>query len=628
MNNIIREYIDKMQVIKRESMYMDEDYNQMEFGYVKKDIRRLFDDALIPAYKEFAEKDMDAFITIYAAACNYILVYGLHIAEEIALELFHHFRVEFIKDNELNTCLDLIYNGILTQDKTCFHQAIEVFDCYQMPYYYLFLLNARELDSVDDINMNEYLQMPTYYGKLDEEMCKYLLGESDFNSPNDEMVVFMNLIPFISDESIMADIYRDIIKDFKNSAEIINGEMGTLIGEQEISESDIRDLCMRYVEENSELVDDYRLTFTHMFKCINLMDLDYVKNNIVIGKEHISGMMRSFRKHALGFPYKIKSSKAALKNTLQILELLDEVGKKNSQIRKVEHEKEALINKHAHNWKHIVYPETVKKVAKEMYNRGDMEVANTLFHAYNSQSLLQKDLNLLQLQYASTPEEFSRKFSKSIYTPKDRRGVGIGEVFENAMQIVMFRLVMEGIDQRYTTNEVRDNVFSHYNQQVIRDSYTENFIKEKTDPLTIIQWFSSNFYSLVIENADSWSDVRFKPEGLAYIQMTEVFIDLIHNGLNYGVKSKDGYLKLIFEREDYDGRIVYCCKLKNPVDKDQPLFEGSGQGLKSIQDVMMRLNSYESSKLDYKMTEKSVEMEEFTYAFRIVGNRISKGKVN
>jgi hypothetical protein len=338
-------------------------------------------------------------------------------------------------------------------------------------------------------------------------------------------------------------------------------------------------------------------------------------------EENINGLifnkLQGIRLRGLGLPVKMESSKEAFLSRLEIVKL-------NNSLEKAIADKNALINKHAHNWKHIVYPGTVKEVAEQLYASGEIEYANKLFHAYNSQTLLQQDLNLLQLQYTSTPNEYQKAYRKTIYLAEDERGVGILDVFENALQTVLFRLIMEDVDTRYDLVALKNNLFSIVNRKILRERYVEVFVISKNAKISVTEWFSQNLYPITIHFDDCWNDVKFKPNDIAFVQMTEVFIDLIHNALNYGVKSKKGYIQIAFGKEIGGDNCLYTCTIKNPCEGESAFSEGSGQGLKSIYEVMDKLNITDNNFNINNFVVHSIQNNVFSVTFKIQEKMIVK----
>lgn len=273
-----------------------------------------------------------------------------------------------------------------------------------------------------------------------------------------------------------------------------------------------------------------------------------------------------------------------------------ELKKSEEQLEKVINSKNALIDRHAHNWKHIVYPETVKEIAEALYNEGNIEYANKLFKAYNSENILQNDLQLLRLNYASSEEEMQEMFRHDILLSSSKTGLNILDIIENSLDVVMFRIIMEGVDCSYISQEVKSSLGAFNDIEMLRKSYTKNFIEQSKKNISIIEWFNDNIYSLNIKIDKLWKDVKIKKNNIAYTQLIEIFINLIHNAINYGIKSKDGFINLKLELEEIDDILYYTLNLENPIDYKSYFYEGSKQGIKSIKNTLEKLNRIDIEK--------------------------------
>ena len=541
-------------------------------------------------------KCIDDFVIIFAMFCNLYIKAGFHLRGNIKKSINKiAYRLEnIIDDKRLLEYLELIYAGIIFNNRECFVEALEIFPQYQLPYLYLFIKTAKKAIYSYDKELDKLMEY--YYSKLNCEMQQYAIGQGEYIRESSNPAIDENLLPYILFEKRRDKVVRALISCFDSCEKKIIKDVKF----EKIDFTDGRYLLqpfvIKYLESMTKMVNEklkyeefnFNLgTVFEKMKILSSMDKDRSERGCE-DEEEISELyleeLQGLRLIGLGLPVEIEASREVFMGRLEIVKL-------NNSLEKAIADKNALINKHAHNWKHIIYPETVKNIADKLYARGDFEYANKLFHAYNSQSLLQQDLNLLQLQYTSTPEEYQKAFKKTIYLVEDERGVGILNVFKNALQTVLFRLIMEEVDTRYSIIALKNNMFSSVNREVLRDSYVESFVVQSNAKVSVIDWFSKNIYPITISLDDCWNDVKFKPNDIAFAQITEVFIDLLHNALNYGVKSKDGYIQISFEKEVIGDESIYLCTIKNPCEKDSAFSEGSGQGLRSIYEVVEKLNT-------------------------------------
>jgi hypothetical protein len=105
-----------------------------------------------------------------------------------------------------------------------------------------------------------------------------------------------------------------------------------------------------------------------------------------------------------------------------------------------------------------------------------------------------------------------------------------------------------------------------------------------------MEWFSSELYPIKLTGTHYCETINLRKDGIAYIQMTEIFIDLIHNAINYGVKSKGGFINFEIGTDSFEGKNYFVFKLQNPVELETSFVESEGQGLKSVNEVIYKLN--------------------------------------
>lgn len=647
MNRNIMSYVESMELIiekmGRKYTWVNVEGKNMPFDdYVDKriDSNQVIKDldALLEILKDAylnSKKDnlsIDDFVTIFAIFCNLYIKAGFHLRGNTkkSINKIAYRLKNIIDDKILLEYLELIYTGIIFNNIECFVKALEIFPQYQLPYLYLFVKTAKKAIYSYDKKLDKMMEY--YYSKLNCEMQQYAIGEGEYIRESSNLANDENLLPYILFENLRDKVVRALILCFDSCEKKI-------IKDVKFKKNDFTDgrylLCsfvIKYLESISKIVNeelkyeefifDLGTVFEKM-KILSSMDKDKSERGCE-DEEEISELyleeIQGLRLIGLGLPVEIEASREVFMGRLEIVKL-------NNSLEKAIADKNALINKHAHNWKHIIYPETVKNVADKLYVRGDFEYANKLFHAYNSQILLQQDLNLLQLQYTSTPEEYQKAFKKTIYLVEDKRGVGIVNVFKNALETVLFRLIMEEVDTRYSISSLKNNMFSSVNREVLRDSYVESFVVQSNAKVSVIDWFSKNIYPITISLDDCWNDVKFKPNDIAFAQITEVFIDLLHNALNYGVKSKDGYIQILFKKEVIGDESIYLCTIKNPCEKDSSFSEGSGQGLRSIYEVMENLNTISEDFNSNHLVEHCIQNNVFSITFRIQEKMLVKRRI-
>lgn len=302
----------------------------------------------------------------------------------------------------------------------------------------------------------------------------------------------------------------------------------------------------------------------------------------------------AYRKSVLMLPIDISTKTKELIQELMIL--TNDITNKNHKLSALQQEKKDLIDYHRHNWKHIVYPSIVESVAQELLAAGDEDKANKLFSAYNSEMLLKNDLKLLALEYENNPSEqiTLMKDSMLLQSARGSKAKTISSIFCNALDNVVFRIVMEKVD---TSNEIVDvqNYLAakQYDMTSIRESYIENFMGNNCKPKDgqeILTWFSENFFRVRLmfeDNADSWGKLKFKAGDTSWTKFAEIFINLINNALKYG---KD-YLDVTFGKCGRNGSEFFTITMTNPIDPAPGDQEGEHKGLTYIDKFFRSINT-------------------------------------
>ncbi len=302
---------------------------------------------------------------------------------------------------------------------------------------------------------------------------------------------------------------------------------------------------------------------------------------------------------------------------MELRDVNEQLEKSKMELEKAIESKNALIDHHAHNWKHIVYPKTVKEVAEALYAEGNIEYANRLFKAYNSENILQHDLQLLKLSHASSQTEMQEAFRNDILLSNARSGVGIKRIIEDSLDTVLFRIIMEDVDESYSLEQVKGSISGFNSIEQLRKSYTESFITQKKQNKSLMEWFNNNIYQFNLEINPFWEDVKIKANSVAYTQLVEICINLIHNAINYGVKSKEGFLNLKLEFEQVNDINYYTLTTENPVDYNSAFSEGSNQGLKSIRDTLEKLNGTDLQEDRSRLSVETQSEENISYRVKL-----------
>lgn len=117
----------------------------------------------------------------------------------------------------------------------------------------------------------------------------------------------------------------------------------------------------------------------------------------------------------------------------------------NNSLEIEKQRKSDLIRSNVHSWKHIVFPTVLFDLATTLNENNDVENATTLFEVHNSQMMLVHNLELLDLRYNTNDVEFRKKIRSSICSEKLSRAINIISIFNNALNLVLNKLLLERI---------------------------------------------------------------------------------------------------------------------------------------------------------------------------------------
>jgi hypothetical protein len=283
----------------------------------------------------------------------------------------------------------------------------------------------------------------------------------------------------------------------------------------------------------------------------------------------------------------------------QLKRILNEVEKlERGRSREDEYEidyRDMLVVKHAHTWKNILFPSIVKDVADSLNVKGETELANRLLHSYNSQMLLIRDLYLLQVEHLSTNDGFKKVFQRSICRDNEH-GIGIYDMIEKAINLVMFRAVMGSNG----TSSISEG---------LKKSYMESFIEKNNN--SIIEWFG-NFHPFSMNRNRYWDKVRVRSDEIASILLIELFVDAFSNVMKY-IKC-GGSVEV-----DLDRKGVYLtCIIRNSCDAGN-FNEVDGHGLISIKNTVEKINRTSNDEIK-DWTTYRIANGDFILEFKICEN--------
>lgn len=328
--------------------------------------------------------------------------------------------------------------------------------------------------------------------------------------------------------------------------------------------------------------------------------LPYVCVDVIVEKDEYNNRCHkttdSFNERCFTCLYPIVLTSETTKYILiSLLDYFTQLKKSNEKLITLQKERENLIDYHAHSWKHISFPSIVHDVAQRLLNQGDKDNANKLFRAYNSENLLANDLNLLKIMYSSSNAELMGKFKDSFIDPDvcDPYVKTLEEVMYEALDLVVFRTVMEDVDKRNELSEIKSSLDDRLS--VLRESYTTEILgQDNNGSNKIKEWFCRYMYSLKVNASDLWTYIKLSTKGnnTAYIILSDMFINVFTNIMKYGEKStENGSLEITVD--DFEINSLYFMKFSftNPIAANSSKYPGNGVGINSIRNCLEKINS-------------------------------------
>lgn len=559
----------------------------------------------------YSNQNLNDFITLFGVYCNHYIRYNLHTKLDDK-----DFGIKglwgTIQNENLRKYLSLIQEGINYRKINCFKESVTVFSQYSLPYLYLFLDAANEV--FIDRNVTAEQKMALFYNNMDKELREYAIGNSKYTQNSSNPAVDENPLPYLCFMSQQDGIVKAMMSHYQTLKEIVITNHKSF--EQESNDYiNFQNFLRKVVQINDENEkEQFLFSLQVLFEKLHCLDiLQHVDNKQDIADiEAWKNDAIVYRLDYLNIPTKIPTTVKLnalelFSNKMELIKRNEQLKEANARLEQTIESKNALIDHHAHNWKHIVYPKTVKEVAEALYAEGNIEYANRLFKAYNSENILQHDLQLLRLSHASSQTEMQEAFRKDILLSNARSGVGMKKIVVDSLDTVLFRIIMENVDTSYSLQQVKTSISAFNNMDQLRKSYTDDFIIGEMESESLLEWFNTNIYKLNLQINFLWEEVKVKTNSAAYTQLVEICINLIHNALNYGVKSKHGFLNIKLETEQVNGTNYYTLVTENPVDSDSAFCEGSNQGLKSIQHTLEKLNKIDSQNGENNL---SIEIED------------------
>lgn len=544
---------------------------------------------------------------------------------------------EFELDDLTKEYLKLITEGIVRNDIDKFKKAVTLNSEYSIGNLYLFMHYFNEMsysNAQKEIHTNS---MTKYWNRLNENWQEYLLSNENFISSLEEKLSSSNLnqfccIPYISYELLENPMRDRMIESLLDSCQNLNlSFLSKLDNDEDTQDFDDNDFDAKE-EEFCDAISkfNYYMLQLNEYDSVNnksLFDESKTKNEIIknlyeiifynqnplsdsteqetinikiFHKDFIPMLKKYFNssypsifytkktdilKQVLQIPSYSNIRQLDIKNAIALSNKAMEFEKLNIELEKQKKAKAKLLDENVHTWQHIAYHEITVNLAKQLLEENPKsEVASQLLDIHTAQKLLLNSLKVLGEEFNyNNNEEYIKRFKSSMCSSKYSTAVGVKESLSLALKTSLGKVFYEG------SCSPGDNILNKENRNSLKNSYLNNINLDKVE--NILDWFSEEIYPINIINLENWSNIYFKREELSYFKFIEIFLNLINNVLNYGVKNESGYLNIEFDKRTINEIEFYILKMKNPIEKSTAFLGSQKKGIDSIKSNIEKINN-------------------------------------
>lgn len=579
----------------------------------------------------------EEFLVILACYCNYYIEQGIM----FKIEQEYWGLSEFFSTKDDRDIHYLVCKGVKDQDYSCFEKVLEINNNCIVANVYLFVKSMAEtiyLISIDDTNVDEIENKAwNYFEKLNNTWKKYVIQQKEVYPLQDE-----SPIPYIycrkRETSHIEDMLIAYTKRILETLEIDNYEswkLYDLIQEKYhvlSSCKPIADFCSKnngYFNEydSNELYKDFNKALFNMVieygkgfenrdkTCFDMMSLFGILGDLVQMTDEDRKKQYKFEiwdfpneSYSLQERYEYVHIPVTTCESISMKQLVDrhrlfllnrELREKNDELREkndelnrlntalsnkidtitnMNRQRAKMVNQLEHSWGNESYPEIVKDVAVSLNKQQENDLANKLFMAYESESIMMGQIIILQALMSDNLGELKQIFKDSFYVSGEEKiGYKVEEILHENLYRIVSMLLYAKETKTIKKQVCREKLFSKIGLDEVEKSFEifKNNDKEKT----IFNWFNDNVFNMQLSIDKEWMNINFglTKNGRIIFEniITEVFTNILFHGKNFCE------IKLFYEDERYK------IEIRNGIDYDN---KGGRKGLNAMEALLDRLN--------------------------------------
>ena len=327
-----------------------------------------------------------------------------------------------------------------------------------------------------------------------------------------------------------------------------------------------------------------------------VIDFLYEKSDL----EHFQHYVRFLEKSNRVFE-QVSTQKKLLSMTLKVMDLKEELERKNESLKSEVQQKESLqikmqklVEQFTHTLGNVIFPDTIYQVAERLKTnpncRKDVLLLN---EAYHSEIIIKLQGELLRQRYANTKPD---KFRQMIRTCRRTAEGGdktksIADILDYAASRVTARFLNQ---HNASLGSIRDKIISQKNVSIdsLRQQFEDDILLNRT--LGAVEWINQNLRPFkVVRLSPLWERVCILAESHAEALLFGYFSEVLFNAFKYADHDAGQFLTVRFDETVCEGKTYLTCSWCNPLSDKNPSSLGTGKGLDAILEDLRQLNDTE-----------------------------------